>query len=585
MAPIACFSCTLQRGAGDAFALGGLLSRKVSRAGTFRSWCRLFLEEEALRLKHTTLVVLWICAWALPVEGQRADRLPPTGTLSVRCRLGNAPHPRGTIYVNGQERGRCPGAVIRVVVGTHSVRVGEALGNNRYLVYENEQVQVRRDSTQSITASLARSTGEASPALAFALGVKRLSSIPFTDDFEVAAFSPDATTLAINGETNSVLLYDAASGRPLGRLGEKGEYWVSFVSALSFSADGGLLASNGWLTDKYVGEINIWDVKRGLLRRTIHGVQKVSALALSPDGRLLAAGVGPNTIKLWSVADGKLLRDIRPPGGDDGEVRPLFFSTDGRALISGQAGGDEIYVHDALTAEHRRTLPGRFATLADGGRLSTYLFAEGVAVRRTWRSPGGGLIESKKVRYRATDRMSESIVVDSSELWDARTGQLMVRLPGNYAVALSADGRRLLMHGDESGGGFAIWSLPAIPDVVAPDEQRPRFRPGGVICESPVDDLPDVGLKLKKKAVRLAVQPFEARRRSPGTVLVRVSVNREGRVECARILRGHPLFHWSVLNAAGGWEFAPMEVKGERVAYTGLLLIEFSGDGRVTFKK
>jgi WD40 repeat protein len=291
-----------------------------------------------------------------------------------------------------------------------------------------------------------------------------LSSIPFTDDFEIAAFSPDATILAINGETNSVRLYDVASGRALRRLGEKGEYWVSFVSALSFSADGGLLASNGWLTDKYVGEINIWDVKRGLLRRTMHGVQKVSALALSPDGRLLAAGVGPNTIKLWSVADGKLLRSIHPPGGDDGEVRPLFFSPDSRVLISGHAGGDEIYVYDALTAEHRRTLPGRFATLANDGRLSTYLFAEGVAIRRTWRSPEGGLIESKKVRYRATDRMCELIVADSSELWDVRTEQLMVRLPGSYVVALSADGRRLLMNGDESGGGFAIWSLPAIPD-------------------------------------------------------------------------------------------------------------------------
>ncbi|HEV2762656.1 MAG TPA: hypothetical protein VGV38_06645 [Pyrinomonadaceae bacterium] len=416
-----------------------------------------------MRLKQTIPVVLWICASTLHVEGQRVDRLPPTGTLVVRCRLGNAPHPRGTIYVDGQIRGRCPDATFRVVVGTHSVRVGEALGNNSYLVYENEQVEVRRNSTQSITASLARSTGEASVALAFALGVKRLSGIPFTDGSRIAAFSPDAAIVAINGSTNSVLLYDVASGRALGRLGEKGEYWVSFVSALSFSADGRLLASNGWLTDKYVGEINIWDVKRERLRRTIHSVQKVSALALSPDGRLLAAGVGPNTIKLWSVADGKLLRNIHPPGGGAGEVSPLFFSPDGRVLISGHAGGEKIYVHDAVTAEHRRTLPGRFATLAADGRLRTYLFAEDVAVRRTWRSPKGGLIESKKVRYRATDQMSGLIVADSSELWNARTEQLMVRLPGNYVVALSADGRRLLMHGDESGHGFAVWSLPAIP--------------------------------------------------------------------------------------------------------------------------
>ena len=536
-----------------------------------------------MRLKHTTLVVLCVCAWALTVEGQGIDRRLPTGTLAVTCRLGNDPHPRGTIYVDGAKMGECPGVTFRIVVGTHSVRVGEDLGNDRYLVYENEQVEVRRDSTQSVTASLVHSTGEESPAIAFALGVRRLSGVPFTDDFEVAAFSPDAMTVAVNGETNSVLLYDAASGRALRRLGEKGEYWVSFVSALSFSADGGLLASNGWLTDKYVGEINIWDVKRGLLRRTIHGVQKVSALALSPDGRLLAAGVRPNTIKLWNVEDGRLLRTIHPPRDAGGEVRLLLFSPDGQLLISGHAGGDEIYVHDALTAEHKRTLPGRFATLADDGRLSTYLFTEDVAVRRTWRSPEGELIESRKVRYRATDRMSESIVAAGAELWGVRTGQLMVRPPGNYVAALSADGRRLLMHGDESRGGFAVWSLPALPD--ASGGQRPWFSSCGVKCERPVDEVPDVGLELKSRVVRLAVQPFVTRRRWPGTVLVRVAVNREGRVQCARIVRGHPLFHCAVLNATGDWEFAPMEAEGGRVAYTGLLSIEFSGDGRATFQQ
>jgi WD40 repeat protein len=325
-------------------------------------------------------------------------------------------------------------------------------------------VEVRRDGTRSLTATLAPGTGEASPALAFALGVEQLSRIPYTDDFEIAAFSPKATILAVNGETNSVRLYDVASGRALRRLGEKGEYWVSFVSALSFSADGRLLASNGWLPDKYIGEINIWDVERGLLRRTIRGVPKVSALALSPDGRLLAAGVSPNTIKLWSVADGRLLWSVNPAGGDSREVSPLFFSPDGRMLISGHEGGGEIKVYDALTAEHRRTLPGRRATLAKDGRLSTYLFEEGVAVRRTWRSLEGELIESKKVKYRATGPMSELIVAESSELWNARTEQLMVRLPGSYVIALSADGRRLLMNGDESGGGFAVWSLPEIPE-------------------------------------------------------------------------------------------------------------------------
>jgi hypothetical protein len=50
--------------------------------------------------------------------------------------------------------------------------------------------------------------------------------------------SPDATVLAVGAETNSVRLYKVADGRPQRRLGAPGEYWVSFVTALSFSAGG-----------------------------------------------------------------------------------------------------------------------------------------------------------------------------------------------------------------------------------------------------------------------------------------------------------------------------------------------------------
>jgi hypothetical protein len=40
---------------------------------------------------------------------------------------------------------------------------------------------------------------------------------------------------------------------------------------------------------------------------------------------------------------------------------------------------------------------------------------------------------------------------------------LLVQVPGYYVIAVSADGRRLLMNGDdEEGGSYFIWSLPAI---------------------------------------------------------------------------------------------------------------------------
>jgi hypothetical protein len=420
-----------------------------------------FSRRQTLRLGHTAFVILCLCAWAARAEGQSRMELPPQGALSVTCLLDSAAYTRGTIYVDGRRIGSCPGVARRFNVGTHSVRVGEALGENRYLVYENEGVEVRRDETRKVTATLKPGMREQSPSLAFALGVKRLSSIPRVDDFDAAAFSPDLSVVAVNAETNSVLLYDAASGKLLRRLGERGEYWVSFVNALSFSADGSLLASDGWLPSALTGEINVWDVKSGRLLRNIPRVKKVTALALSPDGGLLAAGIAPNAIKLWNVADGKLLWDIRPSSKADDMVSTLLFSADGRALVSKHGAEDNIHVYDALTAGHARALPGRLVNLAADGSVSTYLFRDGFTVRNTWQSLTGGPAESRRVKFPASEFMCASVVARGSELWSVRDEQLMVNLPGNYALALSADGRRLLMYGDGEDGGYVVWSLPA----------------------------------------------------------------------------------------------------------------------------
>ena len=222
--------------------------------------------------------------------------------------------------MDGRESGRCPDITQRLGTGPHTVRVGEALGNDRYLAYENEQVWVLKDSTRKLTATLSPVAGEKAPSLAFALGAKRLSAMPAVDDTKASAFSPDATVVAIGAETNSVMLYRVDDGKALHRLGDSGEYWVSFVTALGFSADGSLLASSGWLYDKYTGEINIWDVKSGRLLRTINDVKKSSALAFSPDGNLLAAGVEPGLIKVWNARDGKLLWSVSPRGNSNDKI-------------------------------------------------------------------------------------------------------------------------------------------------------------------------------------------------------------------------------------------------------------------------
>ncbi len=433
-----------------------------------------------MRFRYHASVILWLCVAAVPAAVQ-AQRIPPPpqGTLVISCSFNNSAYQNGKIYVDGRESGRCPGVTLRVGTGSHTVRVGESQGNNHYLAYENERVEVLKDSTQNLTAMLAPVTGEQSPSLAFALGAKRLSGIPPVDDTKVARFSPDATVVAIGAETNSVRLYNVADGVALHRLGDSGEYWVSFVTALSFSADGGLLASNGWLIDKYVGEINIWNVKSGKLFRTISDVKKVSALALSADGKSLGACVESGVIKLWNVSDGKLLWSISPSDKSVGEIDRLIFSADGHLLIAGSTFGEHTYIYDALARKRKRALQGALATVGSDGRVITSVTKDEITTQRAWRPATGELIESKQFRYISTAwAMSEHIaVVDSNgvALRNMRDGQVMLSLVGNFnPIALSADGRRLLFYSD---GGYVIWSLAALTSLSSEAPNSSSFNP------------------------------------------------------------------------------------------------------------
>ena len=51
----------------------------------------------------------------------------------------------------------------------------------------------------------------------------------------------------------------------------------------------------------------------------------------SPDGRLLVSAAGDHTLKLWSVADGRVLHTLT---GHAGTVNSCAFSPDGQLIVS-----------------------------------------------------------------------------------------------------------------------------------------------------------------------------------------------------------------------------------------------------------
>src|SRR5207237_3528214 len=73
---------------------------------------------------------------------------------------------------------------------------------------------------------------------------------------------------------------------------------------------------------------------------TLEAPDAVTALALAPDGKVLAVASGDDqsTVRLWDVATGKERISVNTHGG----VRAVAFAPDGRTLaVAGPPGGKE----------------------------------------------------------------------------------------------------------------------------------------------------------------------------------------------------------------------------------------------------
>jgi hypothetical protein len=391
--------------------------------------------------------------------------LPPAGAIVINCRLRDAPYSRGKVFVDGRKIGECPEAIIEVPTGVHSVRAGEALGNGRYLVYQNERVEVGKNSKQLIVARLAPATTENAAGLAYAFGATQLdiNRLDRPDDSKTGALSPDGKILAIGAETNSIRLYDASNGNPLRRLGEAGAYWVSFVNKLSFSGDGSLLASSGWQYEKYIGEINIWNIATGRRERTIPNVKEVFSLAFSPDGNLLAAGVGVNELKVWSLSTGELLWSVHPPGEPNKQISQLMFSADGKVVVAGPNRGEDICVYEVRTAAQLSKLRGNLVMLGKGGDVFTFSYrGHDQTLQRTWRLLSGELVDTQLLKTSAVRIMNEQTVLTASKtasILDWRNERLMQALEHPAQIVLTPDRKRLLFYHN----GEPIRSFPTSP--------------------------------------------------------------------------------------------------------------------------
>lgn len=171
-----------------------------------------------------------------------------------------------------------------------------------------------------------------------------------------AAFAPGGRLVALGDESGAVTIWDTASGRRVGPvLGDRG---AGRITSVAFSHDGRLLAAIGeseWLRVWRVGSWKLVDKPQvgdeGNLDGVTPGLDEAFFL---PEGTLVTAG--RTGVALWRIADDRI---SRPELIDvDVSLDTAALSPDGRTLALGTGEDSRVRLLDLRTRAQGEPLAG-----------------------------------------------------------------------------------------------------------------------------------------------------------------------------------------------------------------------------------
>jgi hypothetical protein len=308
---------------------------------------------------------------------------------------------------------------------------------------------------------------------------------PFPAIVNALAFSPDNTQLVVGGH-HELTVWDATAGKLLKRVYTRAER----AYGLAFLPDGKLAVAGGRPGQE--GDVRVYDLavkgktedgveildgvndKKVMLAQLLDADDSVLCLALSPDGKTLAAGGCDRAVRVWNLADGVTKAKLEQTVENHADwVLGCALSADGKYLIT--AGRDKTAkVWDLKAKESVVTFPEHqnivygVAVKADGSAG----FSVGADKQlRTWK-PGG---EGKQVKnagghgdevFKVIANPKQPMLATSSadktvRLWNLDTLAAGKTLAGLndfvYAVAFSPNGE--LVAGGSYDGEVRVWKV------------------------------------------------------------------------------------------------------------------------------
>ena len=189
--------------------------------------------------------------------------------------------------------------------------------------------------------------------------------------------------------------------------------------------------------------VKLWEVETGRLLLTIPTVDPIN---LSPDGRFLATTGFDDSIKVWNLATGQIIRTLKPQSAP----QSIGFSADGRLVAAAVEVREGSPPADVTRTQTWEVTSGKVQVQPqqhiDQYEASSFFFMEDHAVK-----VDGLLSPDNRILAKTTKKDDRHDVI---ELRDAASGKVLQTIDGpglirGSTLAFSPDGKILAGYSDE----------------------------------------------------------------------------------------------------------------------------------------